>query len=106
MAPRAFFFIALSHGVVFHSFACYWLTFCYQDASLKFKNVAERDEKQIGFRVREETQRDDLKDALKKQVHVANATLFFQSVIDALKKASDKGELIEWPVKFVTRPKE
>lgn len=67
--------------------------------------MAERDEKQIGFRVREEAQRDDLKDALKKQTHIANATLFFQSVIDALKKASDAGELIEWPVEFVTRKK-
>lgn len=65
----------------------------------------ERDEPQIGFRVREEDDKKDFKEALEKQRHIANATVFFQSVMDALIAASNRDELIEWPVEFVTKKK-
>jgi hypothetical protein len=62
-----------------------------------------RDEPQIGFRVREETHKTHFIDALKKQPHIANATIFFQFAMEALITASDRGELVEWPLEFVTK---
>jgi hypothetical protein len=69
----------------------------------KVKIMSERDEPQIGFRVREEGDKTDFVEALKKQHHIASATAFFQSTIDALKAVSDRGELVEWPLEFVTK---
>lgn len=72
--------------------------------------MSERDEPKdktgVGFRAREVDQKSDFTAALKKQTHIANATLFFQSVMDAVIKASSKKEVLEWPIKFVTKPKE
>lgn len=63
-------------------------------------------EPQIGFRARDKKQKRDFDDALDKQTHVANATKFFESVVDALIATSKKGDLVEWPIKFVTKPKD
>ncbi len=65
----------------------------------------DRDEPQIGFRVREEADKTDFIDALKKQRHITNVTVFFQSVIQALKDVSDRDELVEWPIELVTKHK-
>jgi hypothetical protein len=65
--------------------------------------MAERDEPQIGFRVREEEDKTAFTEALKKQHHISSATAFFQSTIDALKAVSDKDELVEWPLEFVRK---
>lgn len=64
-----------------------------------------REEPQIGFRVREEDAKEKFQDALDKQRHIANATLFFQSAMDALCEASNRDELVEWPLEFVTKKK-
>jgi len=60
---------------------------------------------QIGFRVREEDDRKNFQEALEKQRHIANATLFFQSAMDALCNASDRGDIVEWPLEFVVKEK-
>lgn len=65
----------------------------------------ERDEPQISFRLREEAQKTDFASAIKKQSHVPSQAAFFMSVMKALKAASDKGKLIEWPVELVTKTK-
>ena len=65
----------------------------------------ERDDLQMSFRIREEAERKDFSAALKKQHHIPNQTTFFSSVMKALKAASDAGQLIEWPVELVTKPK-
>ena len=62
-------------------------------------------EPQIGFRVREEEAKKNFQDALEKQRHIANATIFFQSVMDALITASSRDEVVEWPLEFVTKKK-
>lgn len=59
----------------------------------------------MSFRIREEAERTNFADALKKQHHVPSQTQFFSSVMRALKAASDKNKLIEWPVELVTKPK-
>lgn len=64
-----------------------------------------REEPQIGFRVREEDAKKNFQEALDKQHHIANATIFFQSAMDALCRVSSRGELVEWPLEFVTKRK-
>lgn len=59
----------------------------------------------MGFRVREPSQTRNFTKALKKQNHIANKTVFFQSVVDALIRASNSDEMVEWPIELVAKPK-
>jgi hypothetical protein len=67
--------------------------------------MAERDEQQIGFRVKEGTDKEDFAKALDKQPHIGSATVFFQACMTALREASENDEQVLMPIKFETRPK-
>lgn len=73
---------------------------------MKLIMAADRDEPQIGFRVREKSQKEEFEDSLKdKQKHIASTTAFFQSVMDAVIEVSKKNQTLEWPIELVTKPK-
>lgn len=61
---------------------------------------------QIGFRVREQEDKERFGEALAKQSHIANATSFFQSCMEALCEASDNDEIVTMPLRFETRKKQ
>ncbi len=66
----------------------------------------ERDEPQINFRVKEESDKTEFEKALSRQEHISSAAAFFQSCMKALCEASEREALVEWPIELVTkRPK-
>jgi hypothetical protein len=67
--------------------------------------MSERDEPQINFRVNEEADKTDFEKALAKQDHISSATAFFQSCLKALVIASHDGDLVEWPIELVRKPR-
>lgn len=65
----------------------------------------ERDEPQVNFRVKEESDKAEFEKALSAQDHISSAAAFFQSCMKALRAASEKDELVEWPIEIVTKRK-
>jgi len=67
--------------------------------------MSERDEPQINFRVRESNDKDRFDEALAKQPHIGNATVFFQECMNALCEASEADRQVIMPLRFETRPR-
>ena len=65
----------------------------------------ERDEPQINFRIREESDKSEFEKALSAQQHISSASAFFQSCMRALCTVTARQELVEWPIELVTKRK-